>query len=135
MQADAVVIADAEGSIFYWNGAATSLFGWSAAEVAGRSLDLIIPERLRDRHWRGYRRVMETGHTDYGTRLLEVPALHRDGHTTLLTSHGNVRPQGVAAVLRDDTARWRERRRTRERLAVLESSAGTPRSDASSSPE
>jgi hypothetical protein len=98
-------------------------------------LDLIIPERLRDRHWRGYRRVMETGHTDYGTRLLEVPALHRDGHTisvaftvTLLTSHGIVRPQGIAAVLRDDTARWQERRRIRERLAMLESSAGAPRS-------
>jgi PAS domain S-box-containing protein len=138
--ADAVVIADAEGSIVFWNRAATSLFGWSAAETAGRSLDLIIPERLRDRHWRGYRRVMETGHTDYGNRLLEVPALHRDGHTisvaftvTLLTSnltsHGNVRPKGIAAVLRDDTARWQERRRTRDRLAVLESSDGAPRSD------
>jgi PAS domain S-box-containing protein len=134
--ADAVVIADAEGSIVFWNRAATSLFGWSAAEAAGRSLDLIIPERLRDRHWRGYHRVMETGHTDYGTRLLEVPALHRDGHTisvaftvTLLKSHGNIRPQGIAAVLRDDTARWQERRRTRERLAMLESSAGASRSD------
>ena len=133
--ADAVVIADAEGSIVFWNRAATSLFGWSAAETAGRSLDLIIPERLRDRHWRGYRRVMDTGHTDYGTRLLEVPALHRDGHTisvaftvTLLASHGVVRPQGIAAVLRDDTARWQERRRNRERLAMLESSAVAPQS-------
>jgi PAS domain S-box-containing protein len=125
--ADAVVIADSGGIIVFWNEAATRLFGWSAAEATGRSLDLIIPERLRDRHWAGYRRVMETGHTDYGSRLLEVPAVHRDGRAisvaftvTLLTRPGEQRPDGIAAVLRDDTERWQERRRTRERLAELE---------------
>ena len=125
--ADAVVIADPGGIIVFWNEAATRLFGWSAAEATGRSLDLIIPERLRDRHWAGYRRVMKTGHTDYGSRLLEVPAVHRDGRAisvaftvTLLTRPGEQRPDGIAAVLRDDTERWQERRRTRERLAELE---------------
>ena len=113
--ADAVVIADSDGTIVFWNAAATTLFGWSDDDAVGRSLDLIIPERLRDRHWDGYRRVMETGHTEYGGRLLEVPALHRDGHTfsiaftvTLLTRPGEQRPDAIAAVLRDDTARREE---------------------------
>ena len=128
--ADAVVIADPAGTIVFWNAAATTLFGWSDDDAVGRSLDLIIPERLRDRHWEGYRRVMETGHTDYGGRLLEVPAVHRDGHTfsiaftvTLLSRPGEQRPDAIAAVLRDDTARRKELRSLRARVAALEAAA------------
>ncbi|MPY94097.1 MAG: PAS domain S-box protein [Acidimicrobiia bacterium] len=124
--ADAVVICDATGAIVFWNDAATTLFGWPAGEVIGRSLDVIIPERQRDRHWRGYERVMESGHTDYGDRLLEVPALHRDGRrlsiaftVSLLTTPGQTAPNGIAAVIRDDTERWQERRDLRARLAAL----------------
>jgi PAS domain S-box-containing protein len=126
--ADALVVADADGTVVFWNQAAERLFGWPEGEAVGRSLDLIIPERLRTRHWDGYRRVMETGHTDYGTRLLEVPALHRDGHTisiaftvTLLVPAGERRPVAIAAVLRDDTARRTEVRDLRARVAALES--------------
>jgi PAS domain S-box-containing protein len=68
--ADAVVIADSDGVITFWNDAATRTFGWPAAEAVGRSLDLIIPERLRERHWAGYRQTMATGRTSYGDRLL-----------------------------------------------------------------
>jgi PAS domain S-box-containing protein len=125
--ADAVVLADPAGAIIFWNEAATNLFGWSEEEAIGRSLDLIIPERLRGRHWDGYRRVMETGHTEYGSRLLEVPAVHRDGHTisiaftvTLLLRPGERRPEAIAAVLRDDTARRRELLALRDRVASLE---------------
>ena len=79
--ADAVVIADAGGTITFWNEAATRLFGFTAGEAVGRTLDLIIPERLRERHWAGYRETMATGRTSYRDRLLEVPALNRDGRT------------------------------------------------------
>ena len=119
--ADAVVIADAEGAIRFWNDAAQRVFGWSAADAVGRSLDLIIPERQRDRHWTGYRRTMATGETKYGDQLLEVPALHRDGRklsiaftVTLLRPVGDERPCGIAAVVGDDTERWLERRQRRE---------------------
>ncbi len=129
--ADAVIFADGDGTIMFWNEAAERLFGWSEDEAVGRSLDLIIPERLRARHWAGYAHVMETGHTDYGSRLLEVPALHHDGHTlsiaftvTLLTAPGGERPIGIAAVLRDDTVRRHELLDLRERLTTLEA-AGT----------
>jgi PAS domain S-box-containing protein len=124
--ADAVIVADPDGRIVFWNQAATRVFGYSADESLGATLDLIIPERLRDRHWSGYQRTMATGDTSYGDRLLEVPALHRDGHTlsiaftvTLLCAPGTRLPIAIAAVIRDDTARWNERRALRAEVASL----------------
>lgn len=125
--ADALVVADADGIITFWNGAAGQLFGWSEAEAIGQTLDLIIPDRLRSRHGSGYRRVMTTGVTEYAGRLLQVPALHRDGRrlsvaftVTFVQSPDSATPAGIAAVIRDDTEAWEERRRTRERLEELE---------------
>ncbi len=130
--ADAVVIADAGGTITFWNDAATRLFGWPGHEALGRSLDLIIPERLRARHWAGYRQTMATGHTSYGDRLLEVPALHRDGRTlsiaftvSLMHEAEGGTPVAIAAVLRDDTERWQERRRLRAELTALRDGGAT----------
>jgi PAS domain S-box-containing protein len=135
--ADAVVVADPEGTITYWNDAAVALFGWQADEAVGRPLDIIIPERLRRRHGDGYRRVMRTGHTQYGDRLLEVPALHRDGHSfsiaftvTLLKRPGEQQPFAIAAVLRDDTQRWQRSRDDRQRIAALEAQLGRGASSA-----
>ena len=58
---DAVVFGDAEGTIRIWNAGAEAVFGFTAAEAVGQSMDIIIPERLRGRHWDGYRRTMATG--------------------------------------------------------------------------
>ncbi len=109
---DAVVICDAAGSIVFWNAAATRLFGWSALEMAGKSLELIVPERLWGRHAAGYAEAMRTGQSRHVGSLLEVPALHRDGHTlsiafsvTMLRDDRVTAPIGVVAVIRDDTAR------------------------------
>jgi PAS domain S-box-containing protein len=124
--ADAVLIADAHGQIVFWNPAAERLFGWSEAEAVGQRLDLIVPERLRDRHWEGWHRVMATGETKYGDSLLEVPALRRDGSplsiaftVSLLTEPGTDEVTRVVAVLRDDTVRWQERREMNAELARL----------------
>jgi PAS domain S-box-containing protein len=113
--ADAVVVADADGVIVFWNDAAARLLGWSVEEAVGQTLDLIVPERFRQRHWSGYSRTMKTGSTAYADQLLTVPALRRDGTTisiaftvTLLPGDGVMGPRGVAAVIRDDTER-RER--------------------------
>jgi len=79
---DAVVLGDAEGIIRIWNAAAEAMFGFSAAEAVGQSMDIIIPERLRARHWDGYRKVMATGISRYGHGdLLAVPAITKDGRT------------------------------------------------------
>ena len=124
--ADAVVVADASGTIVFWNEAAARVFGWGAAEAVGQTLDLIIPERQRSPHWDGYRTVMATGQTRYGSELLRVPALHRDGSrrsiaftVTLLTDPAGA-VSGIAAVVRDETRRWQEEQDLRRRVRELE---------------
>ncbi len=124
--ADAIMICDAQGAIRYWNAAAERIFGFSAADVMGRSLDLIIPERQRGRHWQGYHQTMATGITKYGADLLRVPALHKEGRTLsiaftvslLKAPDGSV--SGIAAIVRDETARFAEDRKLRARLVELE---------------
>jgi PAS domain S-box-containing protein len=125
--ADAVVVADPDGTIVYWNAAAERVFGWSAADAVGESLDLIIPDRQRPAHWDGYRRVMAIGHTRYGSDLLRVPALHADGQrrsiaftVTLLTGPDGA-VSGIAAVIRGETERWADERALRAELTQLRS--------------
>ncbi len=76
---DAIIAADRDGSIVFWNRAATALFGHDAADVMGRSLDLVIPERLREAHWRGYAHAIETGTMKYSGRAMLTRSMHRDG--------------------------------------------------------
>lgn len=124
-QSDAIVAADQDGIICFWNPGAQRLFGYSSGEALGKTLDLIIPERLRDRHWDGYRRVMATGQSRYGTAdVLSVPALRKDGATisveftvTLLQSEGRV--IGIAAIMRDVSQRFEEMRALKRKLAEL----------------
>ncbi len=128
---DAVVISDADGRIVTWNPAAERIFGFSEAEAMGATLDLITPERHRRRHWDGYAKTMRTGQTRYGTTLLRVPALHKDGHTLsiaftvslLFGADGEV--SGIVALIRDETERFEEERRLRRRMAELEEALGT----------
>jgi PAS domain S-box-containing protein len=104
---DAVLAVDREGAVVCWNASAERMFGFSAAEALGASLDLIIPERHRDRHWRGFRRVMETGQTRLGAELLRVTARRKNGtELRLALTVGVVRsPSGsirsIGAVLRE----------------------------------
>ena len=123
---DAIVVCDANGAITFWNPAAERLFGFAEKEALGQSLDLIIPERLRQRHWDGYNKTMQTGQTRYGNDVLRVPALHKDGHTLsiaftvamLFSAEKTV--TAIIAIIRDDTARFNEERVLRKRLAELE---------------
>ncbi|MGM9491175.1 PAS domain S-box protein [Ideonella sp. YS5] len=126
---DAVVVSNAQGAIVVWNDAATRLFGFSEEEALGQPLDLIIPDRLRGRHNEGYAKTVATGVTRYGTSLLKVPALHKDGRqlsiafTVALLTGPQEEVQGVAAIIRDDTARFNEDRAMRRRIAELEQAA------------
>ena len=110
--ADAIIAADEHGIIRFWNPGAERIFGHASAEAVGRSLDIIIPERLRERHWSGYRRVMATGETRYGDGdVLAVPGLRKDGarisleFTIVPLKDGSGRLVGLAAIMRDVTAR------------------------------
>lgn len=117
---DAIVVADRQGLIRLWNRGAQRVFGHPPEVALGRSLDLIIPETLRLRHWEGYHRVMATGETRYGDSLLAVPALHRDGRRlsiefTVIPLHdGAGRMAGIAALIRDVTERWQKERNIQE---------------------
>ncbi|SNT23481.1 PAS domain S-box-containing protein [Noviherbaspirillum humi] len=129
--ADAIVIAAPNGAITVWNAAAERLFGFTSEEALGRSLDIIIPERFRRRHWEGYDQAMQSGFSRYGADdLLRVPALHRDGRalsiaftvTMLKDEAGKV--AAIAAIIRDETARWAEEKQLKQRLAALECGKG-----------
>ena len=123
---DAVIFADDTGTIRRWNHAAAALFGYSAAEALGQNLDLIIPERQRQRHWDGYQKTMDTGITRYGNDVLRVPAVHKDGHTlsiaftvALLRTADN-KVAAIVAVIRDESSRFAEDRALRKRLAEMD---------------
>lgn len=127
---DAIVVADRQGLIRLWNHGAQKVFGYPPEEALGRSLDLIIPEALRFRHWEGYHKVMATGETRYGDSLLAVPALHRDGRRisiefTVIPLHdGAGRMVEIASLIRDVTERWQKEQALRKRLAELEARCG-----------
>ncbi len=120
---DAIVYADAEGVIRFWNHGAEQIFGWSAGEAVGRSLDLISPEKLRDRHWEGWNKVMATGRSRYAAgELLAVPGLRKDGtrisiEFTILPFAAAGRVLGIAAILRDVTRHFEELQRLRREVA------------------
>ncbi len=128
---DAVMFADHEGAIRLWNKGAEVMFGYSAAEAEGQSLDIIIPENLRGRHWEGYHKVMASGETRYGTELLAAPGIRKDGsRLSLEFSMVIVRGEdgavlGTGAIIRDITARWQKEKAMKDRLKVLEGGAGT----------
>jgi PAS domain S-box-containing protein len=126
---DAVVVCDAAGAIIVWNDAAVRMFGFTRDDALGKSLDLIIPERQRGRHWDGYNKSMATGQTRYGSDVLRVPALHKDGRTlsiafTVAMLYDDARKvTAIVAVVRDESVRWAEERQLRVRLAQLEAAA------------
>ena len=123
---DAVVVAGTDGKIVLWNAAATRIFGFSEEEALAATLDLIIPERLRNRHWEGYDKTMETAYTKYGADLLRVPALHKEGtplsiaFTVSLLQDADGKVTGISAIIRDDTQRFQDERALRSRLKELE---------------
>ena len=124
--ADAVMVCDAEGAIVLWNPACERLFGHSEAEVLGKTMDMIIPERLRGRHWEGYHKTMATGITKYGTDVLRVPAVDKQGRTlsiafTVAMLHApDGKVSAIASIIRDETSRFNDERTLKKRVAELE---------------
>jgi PAS domain S-box-containing protein len=125
----AILYADREGKIRFWNSEAEAMFGYPAEEALGKSMELIIPENLRARHWEGWGRVVASGVTKYGRDALAVPAIRKDGSRIsiefniilLRAPTGEVR--GAAAMIQDVTARWQQQKELKARLAALEAKA------------
>lgn len=126
---DAILYADADGLIRLWNQGAERLFGFTEAEALGQSLDLIIPENLRQRHWDGYYKVMKTGQSHYQTDLLSAPATTREGKrlstefSMVLLKDEQGQPKGVAAIMRDVSERWQREKELKQKIATLQEAA------------
>jgi PAS domain S-box-containing protein len=124
-----IIFADEGGIIRLWNSGAEAMFGYTAAEAVGHSMELIIPEKHRARHDEGYSKVMQTGVTKYGREPLAVPALRKDGtrisieFNIVLMRSEDGRMMGAAAIVQDVTARWERDKALRARLAELEKMA------------
>jgi PAS domain S-box-containing protein len=122
---DAIVYADVEGVIRRWSPGAVRIFGFTESEALGRSLDIIIPEVLRERHWKGFDATMQTGRSRYADgQVLSVPAQRKDGSRISVEfiivpfTDDAGRMLGIAAIMRDATARFEELRALRKELAA-----------------
>ncbi len=132
---DAVVVCDPQGRVVVWNAGAERIFGWTAAEAVGQRMDMIVPERLRKRHWDGYDQSMATGKTRYAHDLLRVPAVDKAGRamsiafTVFMLFGPDGKVTACGSVIRDETDRFAEDRALRKRIAELEAqlAAGAPR--------
>jgi PAS domain S-box-containing protein len=123
---DAILFVDRDGIVNLWNSGAEAIFDYKAEEIQGKKLDLIIPKKLRQRHWEGYQRVMKTGETRYGKELLKVPAMRKDGttisveFTILLVRNRQNEIIGAASIIRDVTERWNQEKELKKKLQFLE---------------
>lgn len=127
---DAIIVCNASGDITLWNPAAERMFGFTESEALGQSLNLIIPERQRQRHWNGYHKTMHTGQTRYGNEVLQVPALHKNGSTlsiaftVAMMYSAEKTVTAIVAVIRNETSRRKEEQNLRQRLEQLEGKIG-----------
>ncbi|MCL2523084.1 MAG: PAS domain S-box protein [Betaproteobacteria bacterium] len=123
--ADALIYCDRQGRIVRWNAAAAALFGHAPDAVLGQSLDLIIPENLRDPHWAGFERAMQTGVTRLAGRATMTKALTADGGNIYVEMSFAViadaagQAIGSVAIARDAGKRRQEQRQLRELRAML----------------
>lgn len=123
---DAVVVCDAQGRVVVWNAGAERTFGWTAEEALGQRMDMIVPERLRKRHWDGYDQSMATGKTRYAHDVLRVPAVDKAGRAlsiafTVFMLYGeDGQVTACGSVIRDETERFAQDRVLKQRLAALE---------------
>lgn len=116
---DALIYADRSGNIVRWNQAAAELFGYSADEALGQSLDLIIPEHLRAAHWAGFHAALKTGATKLHGRPTLTRAVHKNGNklyvemTFALVKDSQSVAIGSVAMARDATERIAQERASR----------------------
>ena len=131
---EAILICDRSGIVQYWNAAAERVFGFDRTETLGASMDLIIPDRFRARHWAGWEGTMRTGTSRYGEgQLLAVPAVHKDGRqlsiefSIQLIKDAEGQIDSVVAIIRDVTERFMRDKALRSQLRALEGNTAGPR--------
>lgn len=123
---NAVIVADPQENIIYWNASATRIFGYTREEALASQLKLIVPERFRARHSAGFHKTMTTGMTTCAEKLLHVPATHKDGHpmriafTVALLFTPEHKVKAIAAIMHDETELRRQTDALQQRIRELE---------------
>lgn len=126
---DAVIFAGNDGMVRSWNDGATAIFGHTADEAIGQNLDLIVPERFRDAHWKGYDRALAAGDTKYRGQALPTRSMRKDGTAIYvelsfaIVKDASGEVIGALAHARDITERFQREREQRERIKELEARA------------
>ncbi len=122
---DAVIVCNRDGAICLWSAGAERIFGFTAEEACGQSLDIIIPERLQARHWDGFHKMMASGQSRYPQgHLLSAPGRRKDGaqvsveFTAVALKGADGRVSDIIAIMRDVTARFEEMKALRRQLAA-----------------
>ena len=111
---DAIIFADCRGVICLWNLSAETLFGYTAEEAVGNTLDLIVPEPFRDAHWAGFHRAIERRGFAKDESLLTSRAMTKDGRTiyvelsAAIICNDEEQPIGIMAIGRDVTERHKK---------------------------
>ncbi len=121
---DAIVVADEDGIIRFWNPAAERMFGYSAEEAIGMSVNKLMPDEWRERHGSAIERFKATGAQKTIGRTIEVEGQRKDGSRfmkEMSLSAEKVSDRWVfMAVMRDVTERKRMENELRERLEDVE---------------
>jgi PAS domain S-box-containing protein len=124
---DAVVASDRAGNIIFWNPGAERIFGFTEKEALGQSLDIIIPEPFRARHWEGYHETAASGQSRYGAGdMLAVPGLKKDGtrnsieFTIVLIKGRTGEVEAMVSVIRDVTKNFTAMKELKKKVTDLE---------------
>jgi len=122
---DGLVFADREGVIRAWSAGAERIFGFPRGEAVGQTLDLIVPERFREAHWRGYDHALETGVTKYAGQVMPTRSARKDGTTIYVELSFTMIHDDAGAIIgvlggaRDITQRFEREREERARQRAL----------------
>ncbi|MGE5595371.1 MAG: PAS domain S-box protein [Hyphomicrobiales bacterium] len=126
---DAIIFADRNGIIRIWNASAERVFGHPAEKAIGQSLDILIPESLREAHWRGFDRALEAGETKYKGQALPTKSFTADGRDIYVELSFGILKDASGAVIgatahaRDITERFQQDREMRRELRALREAA------------
>ena len=118
---DAMIFADTEGRILVWNEAAERVFGFTKEQAIGESLDIIIPEKLREPHWRGYDEAIKNGGTKYLGKSMPTKAIHSEGSMIYVELGFSIvldaeeKVIGVLSSARDITQKFKEKKETEKK--------------------
>jgi PAS domain S-box-containing protein len=127
-----MIFAGTDGTVQVWNKAAERIFGHTKEQAMGQSLDLIIPENFRDRHWTAFDKSLEAKATKYSGQVLPTKSMRANGESIyvelgfeiIVDASGTV--LGALSTARDITERFNRDRETRQKMRELEAAQKTP---------